>query len=489
MTILQGRCPHDSEDRKRIETQRSKVFPTVPDPATRGEIWGRIMSVRSIIPSLHTFLEDTKYLEPCAKILKQLLPVKCKGTINQAFERLHNGQRELKLQMAEDESYIQYQDAASHLKAYRQLWLFAMRHFPQMIGHQPRKDGKAKTTTTKTKAFSPEYIWWHGIAELATACGYNDVTQPFANAVDADVMMAEDFVRRVRPISCTDTAFDFDHKVQTIVAVLKDERKSPASTRSAAASRPCPGDIAHRCGVPFQDTFEADNPFLFLSNIYDESETRGPLSTFAVKRDMFLKFFGPLDEDHYGVDHESPTNKGISPMSFSISEYDRSPSPLTPVHLPDKRPPIEYSASEYSQLSGSVTPVASTNKQLEKQPQAEYPTSRNERPLPDLPMQAILYAEAMETFWRLQDNPNPDDICILKEETPDAFTVDTLAHSDLESIVRNLGNSRLYVGEGPDSRRQRLTYLHNIRDRREPCVMVYHVLREGLLQKDSLHKT
>ena len=53
-------------------------------------MYPRISSIPCIIPSLHTFLEDTKYLEPCCKILREILPPRSKGTISQRFRRIHD---------------------------------------------------------------------------------------------------------------------------------------------------------------------------------------------------------------------------------------------------------------------------------------------------------------------------------------------------------------------------------------------------------------
>lgn len=51
----------------------------------RPSILARLKSIKYIIPSLHTFLEDTKYLESCAKIMKSILPINFKDFIREAF--------------------------------------------------------------------------------------------------------------------------------------------------------------------------------------------------------------------------------------------------------------------------------------------------------------------------------------------------------------------------------------------------------------------
>lgn len=55
-------------------------------------------------------------------------------------------------------------------RAYRQLWLFAFRHFPEMTGCTPRKDvGKPRPSKQCV-----EHAWWDQIALLAERCGYRN---------------------------------------------------------------------------------------------------------------------------------------------------------------------------------------------------------------------------------------------------------------------------------------------------------------------------
>src|SRR5438045_1040351 len=69
--LLQGRCPALSfEDRAFIQMRMlaGELFPAIKADHTRSQILDRLYAVEHIIPSIHTFLEDTKHLEPCARI-------------------------------------------------------------------------------------------------------------------------------------------------------------------------------------------------------------------------------------------------------------------------------------------------------------------------------------------------------------------------------------------------------------------------------------
>jgi len=104
VAILQGRCPSLSlEDRAHIQNRivAGDVLPAVQIDDERSRIFDRVCSIQHVIPSIHTFLEDTKYLEPGARILKKILPGKCKVSISQDFGALHSGQTRMKVQTSE----------------------------------------------------------------------------------------------------------------------------------------------------------------------------------------------------------------------------------------------------------------------------------------------------------------------------------------------------------------------------------------------------
>lgn len=66
---LEGRCPYYSaEDLALTEkcSNRREIFSSSCFDAQRGQLLQRLRSIKYLIPSIHTFLEDTKYLELCA---------------------------------------------------------------------------------------------------------------------------------------------------------------------------------------------------------------------------------------------------------------------------------------------------------------------------------------------------------------------------------------------------------------------------------------
>ena len=297
VSVLQGRCPKCREDGDLIRAQWKDVFSGLS--GGKGHIWSRIAQIDYIIPSIHTFLEDTKLLEPPARIMKSLLPRPCKTTILQEFERMHDGRRAWSLQTTETifEPQNEASSAAAQHNAYRQLWLYAIRHFPAMTGQPLRKDpGKLKPPRPAL-----ELTWWYRFTTLALSCGFTGIDRTYTNEDDVDHKIVEAFLQQVRPPQIYTGSMQSE--LQQLVDFLKTLR-SPEDTGedtemqdqgnlNGAIGVPCGPDITVRCGVPFDTAFKKDQAALFLPCI-DSPQTHGEnIRSFAVKRDIFYSFFGP----------------------------------------------------------------------------------------------------------------------------------------------------------------------------------------------------
>lgn len=305
-----------------------ELFPLITSQDIRSAILARLRTIKYLIPTIHTFLEDTKYLEPCVQIMRDILPHSYRGTIREGFAQLHNGQTVFPEQQNEvDFTEFQFPTAKVHWMSYRQLWLFAFRHFPEMTGCTLRKDaGRPRPATP-----SIEHSWWHQLASLAERSGYRNVRQLFPAIEDADIRMTQAFLHQARPSQYYQ--FDegiFDSEVLRICGVLRK-----AQTRHSKSEQPCLNsdresgcgrDVSSRCGRPYESSFIADRVSLFFPYIYGQREhspSRRFLSSFAVKRAIFHHFFGgpgecpgaPSQTSTDGVDHVST----IAPVDENTS--------------------------------------------------------------------------------------------------------------------------------------------------------------------------
>jgi hypothetical protein len=302
--LLQGLCPGLSlEDRAFVQMrmQSGELFPAIQGDTIRSQILERICSIKYVIITIHTFLEDTKYLEPCTRILKKALPGKSKGSLSQYFNALHNGQPNVKVQTTEF-TFDDRTFSGSHAYwvAYRVLWLLALRHFPVMDGKAPRKDiGKPNTWQQGL-----QYGWSVDLSELAANNGYRRIRRLYHDHKAADISMIEDCVRRLRP----SRYYKIDQElmkrkaklIQQIIgdiAHVETITTAPELTSDRENGRP---DISDRCGRPRASAFQADEGYLFFDHIYSTSYDTAPkryLTSFAVTRDFFHSFFGTAEDD------------------------------------------------------------------------------------------------------------------------------------------------------------------------------------------------
>ncbi|KAI9676517.1 MAG: hypothetical protein M1817_000675 [Caeruleum heppii] len=298
--LLQLRFPtYSLRDRSeiRILMNDGKLFPGVADEDTRCLILDRLQMMPHMVPSLHTFFEDTKYLEPCAKILKRLLPAKFKGSIKRAIIKRYTGVNRPEGEVVIQESKTSFSrcngsETEAIMAAYRQLWLFAMRHFPDMIAVTPRKDAGG----VKPEIKEPDEECWHRYAELTYTLGFDFKEIHRLREEDPDRVKVEAFLRQARPPE--QFQFDeiaFDAEVQRIYATLKKIQPRQLTVKRPSLSRRREeAPLAQRCGRPFEKSHYRDRNSLFLRNIYNARhvETKDYVTSFAVKRSVFFAFFG-----------------------------------------------------------------------------------------------------------------------------------------------------------------------------------------------------
>lgn len=84
------------------------------------------------IPSLRTFLENTKYLKVMTDVIKRVLSPKFKGTIREAMLKRYVSPQGFQYKIQTSENDFDQREGSKEYgfwSAYRQLFLFAMRHF------------------------------------------------------------------------------------------------------------------------------------------------------------------------------------------------------------------------------------------------------------------------------------------------------------------------------------------------------------------------
>lgn len=263
-----------------------KIFSAITDSTKRRILLRNILVTTSLIPSLSTFFEDLKHLEPCAKILRGLLPPKQRRSICEALSACLEAPEHVYVEYARDD--MRTQPSVPHdlhrSVGYQQLWLFAMRNFPSMTDVGPRKD--PQKPKPETAVSSP--LVWQEFGRLVLRLGFTTEAATKYAALDAEFELAKEILGRGGIYSAAKQDID------RVASVL----------RQAAKARPCKDIVQfhddvrvakeRRCGRPFEADFEIDRDSLYLPSIRRAPAPQGHhLTTFLCKWDMFQAFFGP----------------------------------------------------------------------------------------------------------------------------------------------------------------------------------------------------
>ena len=326
VSTLQGLFPKRcTADMQEIKRKSAMIMPLLPE-RERARVLDRIYATDGPIPSIHTFLEDTKLLEPCAKILKSLLPGGCKTSIYREYMKMHNSQSGWARQLTDGtrEEECNHPEVAKN-KAYRQLWLFALRHFPEMLGQSLRKDRGESTPATPPI----EIIWRFALIRLAQVNGFVHLLADYRDEEGPTKTMAEAFLPQARPPLLyeytNEEALNGCEAVFRSINKVGNFKSGEASRHASPPSHHCGQGIEYRCGVPHNNSFRLDQAFLFLHHVDDiegSQQTCSSMTSFAVKQQFFWAFLGRPD----GA--SPPSSDGIRNRYPSVFSTQPVPTPL-----------------------------------------------------------------------------------------------------------------------------------------------------------------
>ena len=271
---------------------KEDILPAVISLNPQINLLQNLMFIEHIILSIYTFLKDTKYLEPCVRILKDILLIKCKDSLTQAFHILHNRQLTLKEQMSVFLYWHRNLPIRSDVEwlAYHQLWLLSLQHFPTSKKDSVKwKKASNKTVTGKwkwdntqhnidsSKAARPVFWqqWLRQLALLALTNGYCLIKQVDCESGSADADMAKDFILNVWLPNYYQLRGDWlDWKIQLVCQVLEDIEEVNTQTRQPEMTSDyddCESDIEDWCDRPQEHSVEKDEENLLLNHIYSKA--------------------------------------------------------------------------------------------------------------------------------------------------------------------------------------------------------------------------
>ncbi|OCT52720.1 hypothetical protein CLCR_09503 [Cladophialophora carrionii] len=251
---LQGRSPRYSlSDRAHIKQSIDdrKAFCWITDEDQRRGVLERCCKLEHTIPSIRTFLEDTKWLEPGSKIVRRLFPLKSSNSIRRTLNACYAGP--------------EAQHGQGFAESYRALWLYALKYFPELDSLRPRQESR-KSSTLQLRSSGEA---WGEFIRLAGSLHFQ---APVTNLADLQQTTERAAANRAPPL--------------TVPIQLHPKLAIPFHQDF---------DIKHRCGRVFELAYKANQVNLSLENIYrtfTDADAGSHITPFAISRDTFRAFFG-----------------------------------------------------------------------------------------------------------------------------------------------------------------------------------------------------
>lgn len=265
----------------------------------RRRMWEWLRGYDGIIPSLRSFFRDLDYLKSCADTVKRLVkPTKNETTLRKAM-RYHcvptdSIEEGIPIQTSECTFERHPGSRQMHQElAYRQVWLYAMRHYTQMP-----KDPTKPNRLAKPRNERVDETAIHEMAKLAQQLGFRSTAIKTLIDQSPDVLIAQHALLEARQQDRYEYHADvFDTLVRRIVECF-----SMATPRERLPPPDHPGDssadLKARSGLPSTYAQKRDRRFLFLHHLHTSSAIAETVSTWYVRRCVYLAFFGRLPDSY-----------------------------------------------------------------------------------------------------------------------------------------------------------------------------------------------
>jgi hypothetical protein len=285
------------------------------DENERVAIWEKLRLFNGLVPSLHSFFEDFKCFESWAHCLTRLFTLG-KSTVRDTMNglRIHSDDSVETCSVKTSESTFssQAEPVSKHFDlTYRQMWLYAMRHYPEMPRDPKRQNrlAKAQNATADERIVSD-------MACLARRLGFKSTEITDLIDQSPDRLIARHALLRARKPD--HFAYDdsvFNSSIDRIVdcfatATPKDIATPPPVLVSPSVKRKA------RCGHPRVRDLLQDRPLLFLDHMH-AADIPAKVTTFFVRRCVYLAFLGPRPTVRGEVQRSPPPSVPMSPIFVS----------------------------------------------------------------------------------------------------------------------------------------------------------------------------
>ncbi|KAI0534967.1 hypothetical protein GGR58DRAFT_504754 [Xylaria digitata] len=251
--------------------QEGNLFPAIQGQGDRKRIWENLRSIPHLIPSLYSLFEDVKYLKAPAKIVRQLCP-SSRFSTREAMWRIFTGMglpsNEYSIQVWETDFRCLHGPASDQFEfGYLQVWLYAWRHWTELVPEYPRKEDGEDTPMPQR----PDPRRWCGIATLAAKVGFESDEISHLIASDPDREIARETLLKARdPEYFGYDESAFEGYVTQLVSIFSLAREKPRVDSTPVMLVPgCGESLERRCGRVFDNAYKNDRKHLFLPQLYD----------------------------------------------------------------------------------------------------------------------------------------------------------------------------------------------------------------------------
>lgn len=254
----------------------------------RKQIWNNLCkaTVDCLVPSLHSFFEDLKYMADATLCFRWLLDLDKGETIRCALENAYRGQICLV-----QTSKLAFESIASNETdyfdiAYRQLWLFARRECQDMPVNPKQKLAK------KTAVQADEMVLFR-FASLAHKLGFRTEKISMLLHRNPDREIARRLLTTARRPDQY-TYGDIESSITAITNVL--EAAQPVGSGHKVhewTAMSNDNDTPTRCGRPRASHQAQDKSLMFLDKFHSETPRfKSTVSSFFVQRSTYFAFLG-----------------------------------------------------------------------------------------------------------------------------------------------------------------------------------------------------
>jgi hypothetical protein len=242
---------------------------------------------------VQTFFNNLTYVEPCAMVLKGILDPRPKCSVKNSFAAAFKCPLELYVEEADGKfsRHRPLEASEAFNCSYLQLWLFAMRNFPDMT----RITVKKEVTEPRRYANEPNAWLWHDFAALAARLGFSTSRISEILSTNPSMIHARRMLLDARPSDqyCFDDG-ELERYTGQISEMIKSAKRLPvpSSESQILRSQSCTEARNRRCGRPHEFSHAADKALLFLPTMQSSLGDIGPVNSFFVKKDFVISFFG-----------------------------------------------------------------------------------------------------------------------------------------------------------------------------------------------------